>query len=106
MSEKTAVMQSLFSPFLPQKTPSGIQIVLQHWILGLYKAVHAEIGRLLMVIVIAETRHKNLKSYAKLRRVGTAPLLTEQIPNDSPQTGAKSTTTSNHPSNSLSVKAS
>ena len=58
-----------FPPFLPRKTHSGIKIVLQHWILGLYKVIHAKIGRLLMGIVIAETRHKNRKSG------GLAPLL-------------------------------
>ena len=74
MSEKTAVMPPSFPPFLLQKTHSGIKIVLQHWILGLYKVVHAKIGRLLMGIVIAETRHKNRTSSAKIGRVGTSGL--------------------------------
>ena len=72
MSEKTAVMLPSFPPFLPRKTHSGIKIVLQHGILGLYKVVHAKIGRLLMGIVIAGTRHKNWKSSAKIGRVGTS----------------------------------
>ena len=70
MSEKTAIMLSLSPPFLPWKTHIGIQIVLQHWVLGLYKVVHAEIGRLLMVIVIAKTIQRKKSEVFRENRKG------------------------------------
>ena len=72
MSEKNGGNAVVILAFLPRKTHIAIQIVLQHWILGLYKVVHAEIGRLLMVIVIADTRHKNRKSSMKIGWVGSS----------------------------------